>query len=54
MMEAVVDSKNILNKFTESTIKIKEKFKKNGRFTPNTRKDLDEAIKFFMKNRKSI
>ena len=51
-MEAVADSKNILNKFTEPTIKIKEKFKKNGRFTPNTRKDLVEAIKFFMKDRK--
>ena len=51
-MEAVADSKDILNKFTEPTIKIKEKFKKNGRFTPNTREDLDEAIKIFMEDRK--
>ena len=51
-MGEVADSKNILNKFTKTTIKIKEKFKKNGRFTPMTKKDLVDAVECFMEDRK--
>ena len=44
-MGAVADSKDMLNKISDTT--------KNGRFTPNTRKNLDEAIQIFMKDKKS-